>query len=347
MNTTMMIAIRTLFAAAIVPAQLVAQGANVDVTVFPQAVVGQPPPSRAGFLVCVGTATDLDQYGTEITPTGGVANQNFRNLPVGATVRVTVTKAGYVGIQLNTTLRTGWDNHLQASMRPGTGGATCAPATAIAPPPSAPVRLDGTPIYPVSPTPPPAPAPAPAPLPRLGEQTLTHWGRAVHSSEYRTLDCKAFGTNWVAAGIFGKSGEGIDLLGVKCRKMTTTGIAGAETRNTGTHGGTAGTTFERNCPSNSVMIGVSGKIEREQVRSVVIYCKTLDLGRATSGTALTVSSAGGTAGTQWGPDVCAGGRSVRAIKVGRDIFLSGIPLGNLFAPDVIAAVQLICEQPTY
>lgn len=126
-----------------------AQGANLDLTVFPQAVSGQAPPTRAGFLVCVGTSSDLDQYGTETTPTGGVANQNFRNLPVGTQVVVTVQKAGYTGKQLATTLRVGWDNHLQAPMYAGSGGPSCPSAAtsappAVVPPPPVPVAVSGT-----------------------------------------------------------------------------------------------------------------------------------------------------------------------------------------------------------
>src|SRR5688500_2174871 len=147
---------RALFPMILIAASMIAssgaaaQGANVDVTVFPQATAAQPVTTRAGFLVCVGTATDVDQYGTELTPTGGGANQNFRNLPVGAAVRVTVTKAGYTGVQLNTTLRADWNNHLQASLFPGSGGPACAAASTTPPAPTpapapapAPVRLDG------------------------------------------------------------------------------------------------------------------------------------------------------------------------------------------------------------
>ncbi len=128
----------------LVPCALIAQGANVDVTVYPQASAGQTAPPRDGFTVCLGTSADYDQYGTQVTPFSGVANQNFRNLPVGGTAIATVTKAGYIGARTSRTLTADWTNHLQVTMNPGSGGPTCSST--------------------VAPVPAPAPAPAPAPV---------------------------------------------------------------------------------------------------------------------------------------------------------------------------------------
>ena len=125
------------------PCALIAQGANVDVTVFPQASAGQTAPSREGFTVCLGTSADYDQYGSQITPFSGVANLNFRNLPVGGTAVATVTKPGYIGARTSRALTADWTNHFQVTMNPGSGGPTCPSVTA----------------------PSPVPAPAPAPLP--------------------------------------------------------------------------------------------------------------------------------------------------------------------------------------
>ena len=113
------------FVAFAVPAQGTANTANVEVTVIPAPVVGQPPPTREGFTVCIGTTADRDQYGLQATPAAGVANQAFRNLPTGASVVITVAKAGYVGWESTRTLAAGWSNHVQAQVQPGSGGPTC------------------------------------------------------------------------------------------------------------------------------------------------------------------------------------------------------------------------------
>lgn len=124
-----------------------AQGdANLDVTVIPSYSAGQSPPPRDGFLVCAGTMSDFDAYGSQLTPANGVANQAFRNLPVGQQVVVRVSKTGWGAAQQIVTLQSGWVNHLQFHPQPNAAGANCPSASA-----------------PVSTAPPASPPPAPAP----------------------------------------------------------------------------------------------------------------------------------------------------------------------------------------
>lgn len=330
------------------------QGANLDVTIYPQTPVGQSPSTRAGFLVCVGTSTDLTKYGTEITTTSGVANQNFRNLPTGTAVRVTITKAGYTGVQLGTTLRTGWDNHLQATINPGTGGPAC--TTPSSTPPSTPTSTptSGATSYPTRlPQRTIAPPPTPAPAPRLGEQTLTHWGRQLSSSKYTTLDCKSFGNNYVIIGIRGKHGEGVDQISLLCRKLTPEGSVFAgfypDDRYTATIGGNAGTNFTTACQSGTAVVGIEGTMLMEQVRGLIFRCQALTKGLANKDFVVPVSTAyiGNKTAPDWGPNYCGSGRPARALRVGKDVFLTGIPFADFVAPTIIAAVQLICEQPPY
>jgi hypothetical protein len=163
------------------------------------------------------------------------------------------------------------------------------------------------------------------------------------------LDCKDFGSKFVMTGIFGKHGQGIDRLGVRCTEVTSTGAvetgATATVKNTDTFGGTAGDTFTPlTCPAGQAVVGIRGTMEREQIRGLGIQCQTLTGGLAT-GAITNRGLVGGTAPGPWPPDNCGNGRPARAIRAGRDLFHSGIPLGNLFAPYVIAAVQLYCEQP--
>jgi hypothetical protein len=172
----------------------------------------------------------------------------------------------------------------------------------------------------------------------------------IHPESYTKLDCRMFGTNFVMTGISGRSGQGIDRLRVRCTQVTSGGAVGSGTsavvRTTDEFGGDAGTAFTRNCPSGQAVVGIRGTLEREQVRGLGLQCKPLSGGLATGTLTNTTTIAGGTVPPPWGPDNCGQGRPARAIKAGRDIFLSGIPMGNLFAPWVVAAVQLICEQPT-
>jgi hypothetical protein len=209
------------------------------------------------------------------------------------------------------------------------------------------VRVAAQPIYPILPTTTTTSAPA---APRLGEQVLAHRGRTIHESLYAKLDCRLFGTSFVMTGISGKSGAGIDRLRVRCTQVTSTGTVGTGTnaivRTTDEFGGTSGTAFTRNCPAGQAVTGIRGTIEHEQVRGLGLQCKPLAGGLATGSLTNTTTIAGGTSGTPWGPDNCGQGRPARAIRVAKDIFLSGIPLGNMFSPFVVAAEQLICEQPT-
>jgi hypothetical protein len=120
--------------------------ANVDVTVVPSYQPGQTPPPREGFLVCVGTSADRDLYGSQLTPTNGVANTAFRNLPTGQQVIATISKSGFAGMERTITLAADWNNHIQFHIQPGSGGPTCPTGSG-----------GGAP----SPTPPPVPAPPP------------------------------------------------------------------------------------------------------------------------------------------------------------------------------------------
>ena len=110
--------------------------ANVDVTVIPAATPGQPPPTREGFTVCIGTTADRDQFGRQLTPASGVANTAFLNLPTAQAVLITVEKTGYQGAQQTRTLTPSWTNHAQIQMQPGSGGPSCG-AAALAPQPMA------------------------------------------------------------------------------------------------------------------------------------------------------------------------------------------------------------------
>jgi hypothetical protein len=110
--------------------------ANVDVTVFPASTPGQPPPTRDGFSVCIGTSADRDQFGRQLTPASGVANTAFLNLPTGQSVLITVEKSGFQGIEQTRTLEGGWSNHVQIQIRPGSGGPSCG-TPSLAPQPMA------------------------------------------------------------------------------------------------------------------------------------------------------------------------------------------------------------------
>ena len=317
-----------------------AQGANVDVTVLPQAAVAGTTFTRAGFLVCVGTTADVDQYGTETTPTSGVANQNFTNLPVGAAVRVTVTKTGYIGVQLNTTLRAGWDNHLQASMNLGSGGPSCATAPTTTTPTTTTVRVSGTSISTV-------PLTTTAPAARLGRQVLPHWGTALSTSAYRTLDCGILGNNWVATALIGRELEAIDQISVRCSQLIESGKVGPDQRILGPWGGTGGDPYTLACPTAYAIIGFEVHLRNNQLRGLSLKCRRLNGGLVdTSISEETTVVIGDQGGESVSSTRCGSGRPVRAFKLGKDVFRTGSVV-DLVAPTIIAAMQVTCEQPRY
>lgn len=325
-----------------------AQGANVDVTVTPGYTAGQAQPARDGFLVCVGTAADRDQHGSEITPANGVANRNFTNLPVGAQVVVTVNKAGYTGIERIAVLQSGWNNHLQVAPQAGTGGPAC-PGFVASTPPTGPssseggarqLQISGIPTLRTAGT---STSPTPA---RLGEQILMERGNfMLHPDHFATLDCKRFGSSYVMVGVNGKHGQGVDQLQVECKELKASSGLSATTQWSPRWGGNDGNVFERRCGAGKVVSGIRGTIDRGQVRSVILDCKTISASGLTTGSPSPLVVIGGQTGSSWPADSCAEGRPARALRVSKDIFSSGIPLGSLFAPWVIGGVQLICEQP--
>jgi hypothetical protein len=133
-----------------------AQGtANVDVTVSPAYSAGQPVPARDGFLVCIGTASDRDMYGSQLTPLNGVANTAFRNLPAGVQAVATISKSGWTGMERTIALADGWNNHVVVNPQQGSGGPVCPAASGGIVPPA------------------PAPAPAPAPVPATKTLVVT------------------------------------------------------------------------------------------------------------------------------------------------------------------------------
>lgn len=329
-----------------------AQGANVDVTVIPSYSAGQPQPSREGFLVCIGTAVDRDQFGSQITSWNGVANQNFKNLPVGAQVIVTVNKAGFAGLERNATLHADWNNHVQVNPQAGNGGPSC-PGFSPPAPTGTPtggtatrgathVQVAGTPIFPVSPT------------SGSGTQTAvpgaTRAPQAIYPDEYlpmrgnvrstdQVIDCRQFGPNYFLVGLRGQAGMAIDRLSAVCSYGDNESIG--DHKSPQAVGGMGGTSFYRFCGTFEFVYAISGTVDNNQVRSLHLHCK--DVGAINPGKIDMLNGIGNHVGSNFGPDRCTQNRLVQAIRIRTAPFATGTAVTNAVAPTIVSGIQLICR----
>ena len=193
--------------------------------------------------------------------------------------------------------------------------------------------------------------------PRLGEQRLPERGSFFNTApasgpygsvfESTTIDCKARGANYVMIGISGRHGWGVDFINVICAPVNPNGTLGTATSLTGV-GGSGGSAFpERRCSAGKVVAGIRGTSSPDspyQLRSLELQCQTMGAGGLVSGGAAWLPLVGTAKTNRWGDDVCAGGRSARALRVHHDVWRDPfIPL--TLAPKVIGGVQMICEQP--
>ena len=186
-----------------------------------------------------------------------------------------------------------------------------------------------------------------APAPILGEERLTARGSWIMDQSHNvTMDCRTFGQDFVAIGLSGRHGQGVDFASVICARVRADGTVVPGSTTTGV-GGDAGTPIpERRCAAGQVLTGLRGTNNPEfhQIRSLRLRCQPMGTGGLAGGTVSTLTAAGTAFSETWGPDACSGGRAVRAIRVQKDIFRAPfLPL--LLAPWVISGVQLICEQP--
>lgn len=286
------------------PYPVAAQGARVVVTVLQ--TLNRVTSPAAGAAVCFTSTTN-----TKLADANGVVT--FDNVPAGQWSAV------------------GWKSGFQAQRADitvsGTGEArgqimllnrSLAASPCILPPPVVPARL--------------------------GDEQLEEHGNFPTEGGYDTwLDCRDFGPKYVMVRIEGKHGQAIDKIRVGCSEVgpgATISNLLRWTQYWGEDNLLAGP-FERHCDDDQAVMGIRGRIEDGQVRSIRIMCKAITAAGLTTGAEETQDPAGGTAGTVWPPDRCNEGRPARGIRVAK--FHFGYP--RTLSPLVISGVQLRCEQP--
>ena len=303
-----------------------AQGrAFLNVTVEPVSIIGQPVTSRDGFTVCIGNSSDRDAAGRLTTSPGGTVN--FAGLTTGATLLITVSRAGYNGSEVISRLG-GIGNTATVPIRASrlaSGGPRC-PDLAATP---------GTdPVFSVA---------------VLGEERLPERGNFTNNADpmsLATLDCARFGPNFTMVGIEGRHGEAVDNIRVLCSPVGSNGALGTTVSKTVALGGDKGTAYTRRCDAGKVVVRIGGVMNRNQLRLLQLDCATLLSTALTNGSfSQTLQPVGQISGTTFGPDACNNGRSGRALRAKKDIFDSGIPMTAVLSPWVIASIQLICQQP--
>lgn len=338
-----------------VPRAVLSQGANVDVTVMPYYTAGQTAPARDGFKVCIGTTTDRDQYGVQLTPWNGVANGSFKNLAVGARVVVTVQKTGYVGLERTITLNPDWNNHLQVAPVAGSGGPVCSTTTSGTSTTSTGVSVSTVASIPLPPSPLTA-TPGTNPTysvatPKFGEQILPLRGRG-NGLLIKQPDCAVKGKGAMMGGLTGYSALAVDMITVRCatlfsvNELFPAGNAGSiGKQNTATF-------FNRECDvsgdTGEAVVGISGTVKNGDIRSLAIHCQHLGTTGLASGPIRKLPPVGTVEGTAFGPDMCTNGRVARAIWATQANITLNLPGSNLgiitpYNAEVVTGVKLICD----
>lgn len=109
---------------AVSPASGAAQGGTGTITVRPNFSTS----ILDGFTVCAGTAANRALYGTRTTGSTGVVT--FTGIPANTVVVTTVTKASWIGREVQWTVpAAGANTSVTVSMATGFGGPTCPAAT--------------------------------------------------------------------------------------------------------------------------------------------------------------------------------------------------------------------------
>ena len=189
----------------------------------------------------------------------------------------------------------------------------------------------------------------PCVVPRLGEERFPVRGDSPLTSDggERTIDCFQFSQSHVMVGITGRHGEAVNKLRLVCRKMRSGGTLNPllEFSDEWHVQDSYGTSFGRHCPDGQVVSSLQVTVHptSRQIRSATIQCKRLDTNGLTTGTAITLAPMGIPTTTSLNRDTCNAGRPARAIRAGADSFTPTI--SNIFAPWIIATMQLFCEQP--
>ena len=189
----------------------------------------------------------------------------------------------------------------------------------------------------------------PCVVPRLGAETFPVRGDSPNtgSDGDRTIDCAQFSPSHVLVGLTGRHGEAVNSLKIVCGRM----LSGGRLNPTLEFGDqwqtqdASGTSFGRHCPTDQVVSALQVTVhpQSRQIRSATIQCKKIGVNGLTSGSAITLAPIGIPTTSSLNLDACNGGRPVRAIKAGMDLFTPHVVA--LYAPWIIATTQLICEQP--
>jgi hypothetical protein len=185
---------------------------------------------------------------------------------------------------------------------------------------------------------------------RLGEERLTEYGQfaGLAADRVTKLDCDDLGSSRVMVGIRGKQGWAIDELAVACQQVGAGGVLGTTTRWTGRWDvlDSGGNPFPPVlCTQGWVVSSVEVRVDFGQLRNITLRCRRLTTSGLTTGGEETLTSVGGNVGSTMGPVSCSQGRPARALRLSANRFYNKTPLQELFAPWIVAGLQMICEQP--
>jgi hypothetical protein len=298
-------------------------------------IVVSPPAGTAlnGFWVCVGTPQNRALYGSAVsTSTGAVS---FANLPYNGMIVATVQKAGFTSGNRDWYPSPGQSVNLTIPVTAGSGGYTCPGYTPpAAPPPSTEVKIDATALVAL----PPGTAPV-----RLGEETLTARGQFSGDVTTSKSDCTTSSYRNVMIGVEGFMEDTV----IKSIRVSCTTVRDAITNERFVPRGYHRTSreFYSRCQSGKVLVGLSGTLIFSQLRSFKVICQTMGNDGRVTGSTNSLAEVGKPRTIPFGPDLCNGGRSGKAVKTASGRMTDGLPAGDTPLPNAVIGIQLVCEQP--
>lgn len=285
-----------------------------------------------GFFVCVGTPQNRSQYGSALTSSTGVAN--FSKLPGTGMITTTVQKQGFASGYRDWYPTPGQAVNLTIPLSAGTGGYSCPGYVPPATPPSNEVKVEGTTLVTVPPG---------GPAVTLGPETLVSRGDFAGSTTSSTTDCTAASNRNVMIGVEGFIADTV----IKSIRVSCTTVRDAITNERFIQRGTNKSLgeFYSRCSPGRVLVGFSGTMIFNQLRSFKVVCRPMGNDGRTTGTTTTLTEIGRPKSITFGPDNCTSGRSGRGLKISNGRLTDGLPAPDTPHPTAVVGLQLTCTQP--